>query len=122
MYERNLARREEISRCEKALFEKNALGLIDDEQYIRFNSEYRKERELIDAQIAEYEAETVAAQSNGQDPEKFAALIAKYADIQSLDARILNTLIERILVREKENGIMQIEIIYRFAGKLPESK
>lgn len=119
-YDRNIARREEILRCEKALFEKNALGIVDNEQYIRFNSEYRQERELLDKQIAEFESEQAAAKNTGLDPEKFTELISKYADIQQLDARILNTLIEKILVHEKVDGVQKIEIFYKFTGKLPD--
>ena len=50
----------------------------------------------------------------------FSDLIEKYADLQELNARILNKLIERIVIHEKEiiNGekFQTVEIYYKFVG------
>ena len=53
--------------------------------------------------------------------ERFIPLIKKYTDIQELNAYILNELIERIVVHEKdidENGnkTQKVEICYKFVG------
>ena len=50
----------------------------------------------------------------------FSNLIEKYADLQELDARILNELIDRIIIHEKEiiNGekFQTVKIYYKFVG------
>ena len=53
---------------------------------------------------------------------EFADLLEQYTPIVKLDAVLLNTLIEKIIVHEKRNEnrqkIMPIEIYYRFIGKI----
>ena len=51
------------------------------------------------------------------------ALVRKYTELTELNAVILNELIEKILVHEtvkEENGevVQEIEIYYRFVGKI----
>ena len=53
--------------------------------------------------------------------EKFLPVIWKYTDIEKLDARILNELIDRIVVHEKELGPdglkhQRVDIHYKFIG------
>ena len=60
-------------------------------------------------------------QSSASD--RFIEIIRKYSDIQALDAGILNELIDRILVHEKEglpdgSEVREIEIYYRLVGKI----
>ncbi|MBP7185719.1 MAG: DUF4368 domain-containing protein [Ruminococcus sp.] len=54
-------------------------------------------------------------------------IIKQYTDIKELNAALLNELIDRIFVHHKEktsdgNTIQQIEIFYRFVGKLDKSE
>ena len=53
--------------------------------------------------------------------ENFTNLVAPYADITELDEELVHTLIEKIIVHEKEiidgETVMRIEIYYRFIGK-----
>ena len=55
--------------------------------------------------------------------DKFVNLIKKYTVIDQLDAAILNELIDKIVVHHKEIAedgrvFQQVEIYYRFIGKL----
>ena len=50
-------------------------------------------------------------------------LIRQYTEITELDAPLLNTLIEKILVHEGKKGAdgvreQEVEIFYRFVGKI----
>ncbi len=59
------------------------------------------------------------------DAEKWIALIKQYSDPDQLDATILNTLIEKIVVHEAQklpDGTreQEIEIYYRFIGKIDQ--
>ena len=56
------------------------------------------------------------------DANKFLELVRRFTERETLDQEILNTLIDRIEVNEKEhtdNGVVQnICIYYKFVGKI----
>jgi len=56
-----------------------------------------------------------------EDVEAFLPLVRQYTDLQELNAHILNELIEKIVVHEKErdedgNVTQQVDIYYKFIG------
>lgn len=65
-------------------------------------------------------AEINAVTSAEQNAKLFTKLIEEYTDLQELNARILNGLIDRIVIHEKEiiNGekFQTVEIYYKFVG------
>ncbi len=68
--------------------------------------------------------EKLKEKSNSAD--KFINVIRKYTIIDKLDAAILNELIDKIVAHHKEKSedgstYQQIEIFYRFVGKLNEN-
>lgn len=112
-----------IAQLEKILnklYEDRALEKITEEWYLSMNSSYEneynelKERQnVITQQIEKIETTECNA-------ETFTNLIEKYLNITELNARILNELIEKIIVHEK--GIIDgekyqmVEIYYKFVG------
>ena len=68
--------------------------------------------------IAQSKAKTMVAMAAD---ERYRDLVAPYADITELDEELVHTLIEKIIVHEKEiidgETVMRIEIYYRFIGK-----
>ena len=54
--------------------------------------------------------------------DRFFEIIRKYADITELTAPILNELIDRIVIYEKEEidgeAVQNVVIFYKFAGKI----
>ena len=60
---------------------------------------------------------------DSEGAEKWLALVRKYTELTELDAILLNELIEKILVHEAIKGendesVQEIEIYYRFIGKI----
>ncbi|MCD7863902.1 MAG: DUF4368 domain-containing protein [Lachnospiraceae bacterium] len=59
------------------------------------------------------------------DAKKFAALVEQYTDITELTESLLHTLIDKIVVHEKEviNGeiVMKVDIYYRFIGRVGDA-
>ncbi len=58
-----------------------------------------------------------------ENAEKWVKLIGKYSNITELDAPLLNTLIEKIVIHEGVKGpdkkrTQEVEIYYRFVGKI----
>ena len=64
-----------------------------------------------------------SAEQSAEDTGKWVKLIRQYSEITELDAPLLNTLIEKILIHEKKKGPdgiqeQEVEIFYRFVGKI----
>ena len=60
---------------------------------------------------------------DSEGAEKWLALVRKYTELTELNAVLLNELIEKILVYEAVKGedgeiVQEIEIYYRFVGKI----
>lgn len=114
-----------ISQLEKILnklYEDRALEKITEERYLTMNSSYENEyNELKERQnVLTIQIENI--ETTECNAETFTNLIEKYLNITELNARILNELIEKIVVHEKEiiNGekFQMVEIYYRFVGIL----
>ena len=104
----------------KKLLEQNAVGRISDERFFTLSAEYDAEQVALKARVAELETELTKAQESADNTEQFVGLIDKYINLQSIDARILNELIDRIVVHDREmiNGErhQQVDIYYKFIG------
>lgn len=112
-----------ISQIEKILnklYEDRALEKITEERYLSMNGSYENEyNELKERQnVLTIQIENI--ETTECNAETFTNLIEKYLNITELNARILNELIEKIVVHEKEiiNGekFQMVEIYYKFVG------
>jgi DNA invertase Pin-like site-specific DNA recombinase len=134
--QRNSAKKKqtsELSKAEKRKAEVNGLfakmyedwssGRITEYNFNMLSEKYQKEQEKLDKRIQELRTEIDAAARTEADAEKWVALVKQYVNITELDAGLLNSLIEKILVHEavkKEDGTREqlVEIHYRFIGKI----
>lgn len=114
-----------IAQLEKILnklYEDRALEKITEERYLLMNSNYENEyNELKERQnVLTQQIENI--ETTECNAETFTNLIEKYLNITELNARILNELIEKIVVHEKEiiNGekYQMVEIYYKFVGSI----
>lgn len=102
------------------LYEDRALEKITEERYLSMNGSYENEyNELKERQnVLTQQIENI--ETTECNAETFTNLIEKYLNITELNARILNELIEKIVVHEKEiiNGekYQAVEIYYKFIG------
>ena len=112
-----------IAQLEKILnklYEDRALEKITEERYLSMNTNYENEyNELKERQnVLTQQIEKI--ETTECNAETFTNLIEKYLNITELNARILNELIEKIVVHEK--GIIDgekyqmVEIYYKFVG------
>ena len=122
-YDKKQSRIEEIEKILRKLYEDNALGRVTDERYEVMSSQYESEQNEIKSELPclRSRIEELAQQNYATD--KFVNLIKKYTVIDKLDASILNELIDKIVVHHKEIAedgrvFQQVEIYYRFIGKL----
>lgn len=122
-YEQKQRRAAELNRILCKLYEDNALGKIPDSRYELMAGEYEAEQAEIRKSLPELAARLDELKSNSDNADKFISVIRKYTTVEKLDAAILNELIDKIIVHHKEKSddgrtYQQIEIFYRFVGKL----
>ncbi len=122
-YEQKQRRAAELNRILCKLYEDNALGKIPDSRYELMAGEYETEQAEIRKSLPELAARLDELKSNSDSADKFINVIRRYTKVEKLDAAILNELIDKIIVHHKEKSddgrtYQQIEIFYRFVGKL----
>ncbi len=104
----------------KKLLEQNALGRISDERFCALSAEYEAEQNALKKQVADAEESVSKARESKENAEEFTGLIDKYVGVTELNARILNELIEQIVVHDRVtvDGEVrqQVDIYYKFIG------
>lgn len=114
-----------IAQLEKILnklYEDRALEKITEERYLLMNTNYENEYNELKERQNVLTQQIDVIETTECNAETFTNLIEKYLNITELNARILNELIEKIVVHEKEiiNGekFQMVEIYYKFVGIL----
>jgi len=106
------------------LFERNVAGVLNDSNFASIFSKYQMEQEQLGMRVKELEKQLSSLSQIEDNSQRWVGLISKYADLQELDAPIVNELCEKILVHEAKDveGIrtQKIEIHYRFIGIAPD--
>lgn len=111
----------ELEKILNKLYEDLALEKITEERYQSMASGYEQERTAL-LETQKMLAETISASEQVYDDvEAFLPLVRQYTNLNELNARILNELIEKIVVHEKDrngDGIVtqQVDIYYKFIG------
>lgn len=110
----------EIDVIIQKLYEDNISGKINDERFEKLSSTYESEQEKLQETIKQLQKEISAVRDEGESVERFIRLVNKYTDITELNAEIIRTFIEKIIVYEAEKtetGKKQrIKIIYNCVG------
>lgn len=113
-------RLEQLDKIMSKLYEDRAFEKISEERYISMNSKYEAEYIELSERAKHLKTELETADESLVNAYQFVDMVEKYVDIQELNARILNELIEKIVVHEKEiiNGkkYQTVEIYYKFVG------
>ena len=105
------------------MYEDWSSGRITESNFNLLSERYQTEQAELDDKIAALKAAMESADQSAEDAGKWVKLIRQYSEITELDAPLLNTLIEKILVHEGEKGAdgareQEVEIFYRFVGKI----
>ena len=111
----------ELATLVQRIYEDNVFGRLSDNPYQTLSAKYEAETKELKTRAAEIQALLTEAITKTQGIQDFTALVAPYANITELDEELVHTLIEKIIVHEKEiidgETVMRIEIYYRFIGK-----
>lgn len=122
-YEQKQKRCEELDKIISRLYEDNVLGRIGDERYESMSQSYELEQVEIKKALPILKSKIDELKRQSDCADNFINVIKKYTIIDKFDAAILNELIDKIVVHHKEQAedgrtFQQIEIYYRFVGKL----
>ncbi len=105
------------------MYEDWSAGRITESNFYLLSERYQAEQMELDAKIASLKATMKSDEQSAEDAGKWVKLIRQYSEITELDAPLLNTLIEKIVVHEGVKGAdgvreQEVEIFYRFVGKI----
>ena len=134
--ERNATQKKQVAELKKAekrkaevdglfakLYEDWAVGRITEYNFNMLTSKYQTEQGELAEKVEALTAELDTVKQTESDARKWIDLIQQYANPTELTAPLLNTLIEKILVHQSTTGEdgeqeQEIEIFYRFIGKI----
>ena len=112
----------EIENLYAKLYEDLTRELITEKRFQMLSARYDSEQEELTAKIKELEKSAIADKEQLSSIEHFAEQISGYAGITELNFKIINQLIEKILVSEpvEVDGqkIQRLTIHYKFIGAL----
>jgi len=105
------------------MYEDWSAGRITESNFNLLSERYQAEQAELDAKITALKAAMESEKQSAEDAGKWVKLIRQYSEITELDAPLLNTLIEKILIHEGVKGPdgvreQEVEIFYRFIGKI----
>ena len=112
----------EISTLIQKLYENMVFELITQERFAEMSQNLEAENVELKKRSAELENALTDYDKKSSNVDSFAKLIQEYIDITELDAELIHTLIEKIVVHEKEEvdgeTVREIDIYYRFIGNV----
>lgn len=115
-------RMNELDAILKKLYEDRVFGIISDERYLAMSADYEEEAKRLKDRYYELQGLLDTFTKQNQDAKKFAKLVETYTDITEVTEELLHTLVDKIVVHEKEviDGeiVMRVDIYYRFIGKV----
>ena len=97
-------------------------GRISDERFATMSADYEAESRKLKGRYNEIQTLLANYARQSREAKEFAALVEQYTNISELTEELLHTLIEKVVVHEKEvidgETVMRIDIYYRFIGKV----
>lgn len=116
-------RKAELDKLFTKMYEDWAAERISEYNFNMLSAKYQSEQQELDGKIKNITAELKYEQKNTADAEKWISLVKQYTNPSELTAELLNALIEKIVIHEAVKGDdgdreQEIEIFYRFVGKI----
>lgn len=116
-------RKSEVDALFSKMYEDWAAGRITEYNFNMLSEKYQREQTELGGKIQQLQEVIAAERQNAEDAEKWIALMQECINPTELTAELLNTLIEKILVHEAVKGEdgsreQEVEIFYRFIGKI----
>lgn len=125
--------KKELAKAEKRLaeldnlfvkiYEDRAKEAITERNFAMLSAKYQEEQVQLEAKKQELQERLDKSAQDTDGAEKWLNLVRKYTELTELNAPLLNELIDKIVVHEKERDesgaiTQEVEIFYRFVGKI----
>ena len=116
-------RLQSIDKLFAKLYEDRILEKITERNFSMLSEKCQQEQDELNSRIAELTKLLEQDKQDSTNAQKWVSLIRQYTSLEELDAELLNTLIDKIVVHaatkdEDGNREQEIEIYYRFVGKI----
>ena len=103
------------------IYEDNILGKLPDKRFQMLSSQYERESTALEQEIGELSASIESYTDGTSEAKRFMTLISKYQDFENLNPAMLNELIDKIVVHERDQkGSVQttqrVDIYFSFIG------
>lgn len=118
--ERNNKRIAELDDIFKRIYEDNISGKLSDERFAKLSADYEAEQKQLINETAAIEKELSESEETINNVEYFLNIVRQYTDISELSARVVNDLIDQIVIHapDKSSGhrTQQVDIHYTAVG------
>lgn len=115
-------RSKEIDRLYIQLYEDLSRKIVPEQRFQMLSRHYDEEQKSIETRLTVLKAELSDTRAKVADVEQFVSDIGEYAGIKELSTKILNLLIDRIVVHEPETidgeRVQKLQIYYKFVGTI----
>ncbi|MCM1330663.1 MAG: recombinase family protein [Ruminococcus sp.] len=107
------SRSSELNKIIAKLYEDMALGKITEERYSVMVTDFEKEQKEIDLKIEDFQAKLCTESKTSELIERFVETISKYKDVDvtELNQYVLLDLVDKINIRQKEDGQSYEDVI-----------
>lgn len=116
----------ELETIMKKLYEDRVFGILSDERYLAMSADYEAEAKQQKERYCELQTLLDSSAKQTYDAKRFAKLVEPYTNITEVTEELLHTLVDKIVVHEKEvvDGeiIMRVDIYYRFIGNVGDAQ
>jgi len=121
-YDQSKARATKLDEILQRLYEDNISGKISDERFAKLSETYEAEQKQLLVNIAKLEEFFAKEQENAVNMNTFMKHVRRYTKLETLDAEIVRTFIEKIIVYDLEPGKkrrgIRLKIMYNFIGEI----
>ena len=111
----------ELDKMFSALYEDKVNGNVSEHNYKQLAAVYEAEQLELEQKISGYEENLRNTKVEHDNADKFVAMLKEYAGIKELNAAVLHSLIDKIVIHETEivddEKVQKIEIYYQLVGK-----
>ncbi len=116
-------RLQELDNLFAKIYEDRVKETITERNFTMLSAKYQEEQSQLEIKKREIQDKLEKSAQDTDDAEKWISLVRKYTKLTELNAPLLNELIDKILVHnaitdENGNRVQEIEIFYRFVGKI----
>jgi hypothetical protein len=111
----------ELDKLIQRIYEDKVAGSLTEKRFAVLSNQYEGEQETLEARIAESEKELAQFAEVGMKAEKFIALVRRYTSFEELTPKMLNELVDRVVVHEAERPRgqrnQQVDIFLTYIGQ-----